>query len=463
MTTAARRLASFSAELNIERIPREVVDAAKLHLLDTLGCGLAAHALDTAPYAREAICEQGTGGPATIIGVPSGAGAQDAALVNGTTCHALDFDDTHAASVSHISVVVVPAALAVAETIGADGAALLTALVAGNEVSTRVGMAAGEAFHAHGFHPTAVCGVFGATAASARLRGLDPETTAQALGIAGSLASGILEFLADGSSTKRLHPGFASRAGVLAAALAAHGATGPATVLEGRCGLYRSFLGRDDIDIAAQLTNLGSAWETPRIAFKPYPACHYLHAALDATIEAVTDAELTAEDIEEVVVISPPGGVNMVLEPAAAKARPRSEYEAKFSLPFSVASYLLHGRVDVMTYTDTAIADEEVLALASKVRYEVKDFETAGSAFPGGARVRTTDGRVVERELLYQRGDPHNPMGDSAVVEKYRTNASLALGSVEVAALEHAVLELEDRPDLSALRALARAAPRVPA
>ena len=179
MTTAARRLASFSAELSIERIPREVVDAAKLHLLDTLGCGLAAHALDTAPHAREAICEQGTGGPATIIGVPSGAGAQDAALVNGTTCHALDFDDTHAASVSHISVVVVPAALAVAETIGADGAALLTALVAGNEVSTRVGMAAGEAFHAHGFHPTAVCGVFGATAASARLRGLDPETMAQ--------------------------------------------------------------------------------------------------------------------------------------------------------------------------------------------------------------------------------------------------------------------------------------------
>jgi 2-methylcitrate dehydratase PrpD len=116
-----------------------------------------------------------------------------------------------------------------------------------------------------------------------------------------------------------------------------------------------------------------------------------------------------------------------------------------------------------MSYTDAAIADEEVLALAAKVRYEVKDFETAGSAFPGGARVRTTDGRVLERELLYQRGDPHNPMGDTAVVEKYRANASLALASAEVAGLEHAVLELDHQPDLSALRALAHAAPRVPA
>ena len=463
MTTAAGRLASFTSELTLERIPREVLDAAKLHLLDTLGCGLAAHALDTAPYAREAIREQGGDGPATVIGLEGGAGAQDAAFVNGTTCHALDFDDTHAASVSHISVVVVPAALAVAETFGANGAALLSALVAGNEVTIRVGMAAGEAFHAQGFHPTAVCGVFGATAAAARLRGLDVDTTAQALGIAGSLASGILEFLADGSSTKRLHPGFASRAGVLAAALAAHGASGPATVLEGRFGLYRAFLGRDDIDIEAQVASLGTTWETLRIAFKPYPACHYVHAALDATIEAMTDAELTADDIEEVVVISPPAGVSMVLEPADSKARPRSEYEAKFSLPFSVASYLQHGKVDVTSYTDSAIADEEVLALAAKVRYEVKDFETAGLAFPGGARVRATDGRVIERELLYQRGDPQNPMSDAEVLVKYRTNAGLALDAAAVTTLEDAVFDLEHQPDVSALRALAHAAPRVAA
>jgi len=463
MTTAAHRLAGFSSQLRAERIPGAVLDAAKLHILDTLGCGLAAHALDTAPYAHAVTREQAADGPATVIGLRDGAPAQDAAFANGTLCHALDFDDTHPPSVSHISAVVVPAALAAAETHGADGATLLAAIVAGNEVATRVGMAASEAFHAHGFHPTAVCGVFGATAAAARLRGLDAETTVLALGIAGSLASGILEFLADGSSTKRLHPGFAARAGVHAAALAAHGATGPATVFEGRFGLYRTYLGRDDVDLDALLGGLGSEWETPQIAFKPYPACHYIHAALDATIAAVADAGLSADDVEEVVVISPPAGVHLVLEPAAGKARPRSEYEAKFSLPFAVASYLRHGRVDVMSFTDAAIGDEDVLALASRVSYEVKDFETAGSAFPGGARVRTGDGRVIERELLYQRGDPHNPMSAADVRGKYRANAGLALEQDEVEAVETAVTDLEQLPGLAALRALALADARVAA
>jgi 2-methylcitrate dehydratase PrpD len=463
MKTAAHTLAAFTSGLTRERIPPDVLDAAKLHLLDTLGCGLAAHALDVAPYAREVTRELAAEGPATVIGLRDGAPAQDAAFANGTLCHALDFDDTHPPSVSHISAVVAPAALATGDTLGADGASLLTAIVAGNEVTMRVGMAASEAFHARGFHPTAVCGVFGATAAAARLRGLDEETTTQALGIAGSLASGVLEFLADGSSTKRLHPGFAARAGVLAAALAAHGATGPATVLEGRFGLYRTFLGRDDVDVDAAIADLGSVWETPRIAFKPYPACHYVHAALDATIAAVSDAGLGSEEIEEIVVVSPPAGVNLVLEPAEGKARPRSEYEAKFSLPFAVASYLRHGRVDVTSFTDAAIADEDVLALTPMVRYEVKEFETAGSAFPGGARVRATDGRVIERELLYQRGDPNNPMSDADVREKYRANAGLGLDPDDVSALEAAVNGLERLPDTSALRMLGHAAARVAA
>src|SRR5262249_11027876 len=155
------------------------------------------------------------------------------------------------------------------------------------------------------------------------------------------------------------------------------------TVLEGRFGIFRAFLDRADVDIDGQLADLGSRWETPRIAFKPYPACHYLHAPLDATIAAVTEEGLTAADIDELVMLCTPGAVRMVLEPAANKARPRSEYEAKFSLPYSVAAYLVRGGVDVSTYTDEAIADEEVLALAAKVRYEIREFDSDGTAFPG--------------------------------------------------------------------------------
>ncbi len=463
MSTAAERLASFSCGLSDEQIPPSVQGAAKLHLLDTLGCGLAAHALDTAPAPREAMVELGEGGPATAIGVDTGMSPSAAALVNGATCHALDFDDTHPGAIAHVSVAVAPAAMASAEALGSTGAELLCALVAGNEVTARIGIAAGESFHERGFHPTAVCGVFGAAAAAARLRGLDAGTTTQALGIAGSLASGLLEFLADGSSTKRLHPGFAAQSGVIAAALAAHGATGPASVLEGRFGVYRTFLGREDVDIESALDDLGSHWETPRIAFKPYPACHYVHAPLDATVAAVTEEGLASEDIEELVLVSPPAAVRLVLEPAAAKARPRSEYEAKFSLPYSVASYLLRGPVDVATYTDEAIGDEAVLALAGRIRYEVKDFDTAGRAFPGGVRIRTADGRSIERELRFQRGDPENPMSEAQVLGKFAANASLALADGDREALAAAVTGVERERTLSALRLLARASRRVAA
>jgi 2-methylcitrate dehydratase PrpD len=457
MSTAAERLAAFTSQLTVDQVPREVIEAAELHVLDTLGCGLAAHALDIAPAAREAMLEPGVSGPSTVIGAPSGLPAADAALANGALCHALDFDDTHTGSIAHVSVAVVPAALAEAEAHGASGADLLAAIVAGNEVVTRLGMAAGAAFHARGFHPTAVCGVFGAAAAAARIRGLDAARTTQALGIAGSLAAGILEFLSDGSSTKRLHAGFAAHAGVNAARLAAHGATGPATVFEGRFGLYNAYLGAVPEGLETQLSDLGERWETPRIAYKPYPACHYIHAALDATVQATAEQPVSVDEIEEIVALTTEAGVSIVLEPLEYKHRPRSEYDAKFSLPYSLAAQLVRGNVDVSTYVGDAIREERVLEVARKVRYEVKDYATFPEALPGGVRITTTDGRVIEADLEWQRGGPENPMSAADVTDKYRTNAELALSAGDVDQLQQIVLSLDDAPDLGPLDALGRA------
>jgi 2-methylcitrate dehydratase PrpD len=321
-------------------------------------------------------------------------------------------------------------------------------------------MAVDTGFHARGFHATAVCGVFGATAAACRLQSLDEITVINALGIAGSMASGLLEYLADGSSTKRLHPGWAAHSAVIASRLAAHGATGPSSVFEGRFGVYRAFTDHADIDVDAITAELGERWETPRIAFKPYPACHYLHASLDATAQALAETPVRTEDIEEIVALTPEAGVSLVLEPLADKHRPRTEYEAKFSLPYSIASLLVHGRVDVSTYTDEAIVDPDVLALAAKVRYEVKDYETYPRAFPGGVRIHTRDGRTLEAELAYQRGGHENPMSADEVREKYRTNAALALSAAEAEALEEAVTTLERSGDLGAFELLSHAARR---
>jgi 2-methylcitrate dehydratase PrpD len=367
-------------------------------------------------------------------------------------CHGLDFDDTHSDSVSHVSTVVAPAALAAAEATGASGRDALAAIVAGNEVVIRVGMGASGRFHQRGFHPTAICGIFGGTAAVSRLYGLPGETSTRALGIAGSMASGLFAYLEDGTPTKPIHPAWAAHGAHVASRLAHHGASGPPSVFEGKFGLYHAFLGaeRGEIDIDGQLADLGSRWETPRIAYKPYPVCHFMHGSLGAAADATGGRLLAPEEIEEVVVTVPAAGVSLVLEPAAQKCTPRSDYEGKFSLQYSVASMLVRGHVAVADFTDEAIGDPAVLAVAAKVRYETPDYPTYPQAFPGGARVRLASGETLEADFPHQKGGPENPLSPDEIREKFRENAALALADRELEALEEAILTLDQQGDLQA-------------
>ena len=446
--SAAQRLAEWTGSLAYEDIPPDVVEAAKLHLLDTVGCGLAAHALGVAGEGRTAMTELGGEPQASVIGLDSRLPAPNAAFANAMLCHGLDFDDTHSDSVAHVSVVVSPAALAAGEAAGASGRDVLTAIVGGNEVVTRVGMAASGQFHARGFHPTAVCGIFGATTAAGRLAGADAATTASALGIAGSFAGGLFAYLDDATPTKPMHPAWAAHGGLLATRLAALGAEGPPGVFENRFGIYYAFVGatQGEIDLGAQLDDLGRRWETPRIAYKPYPACHFIHGSLGATAGLV--GQLEADEVDEIVVTVPEPAVALVLEPAGPKQAPRSEYEAKFSLQYSTAAMLVHGRVGVRTYSEEEIGDPRVLALAGKVRYETKEYASYPAAFPGGVRIRLRGGRTLEADAPYQLGGPENPMSADDVRAKFRENAALALSDDAVVALEEAVLTLEEAGDV---------------
>jgi 2-methylcitrate dehydratase PrpD len=452
MAKNAETIASWTTSLRFDDIPTDVLEHAKLHLLDTLGCGLAAHATGTAGEGRAVMEEQGGEPQATVIGSEGRLPAANAAFANAMLCHGLDFDDTHSESVSHVSVVVSPASLAAAEAADATGRDALTAVVAGNEVVCRVGMAAPGAFHARGFHPTAICGIFGATAAVGRLYGLEPETTARALGIAGSMASGLFAYLEDGTPTKPVHPAWAAHGAHIASRLAHHGAVGPPSVFEGKFGLYHAFLGAGpgDIDLGAQLADLGSRWETPRIAYKPYPVCHFMHGSLGAAAQATDGRTLSPEEIDEVVVTVPAAGVSLVLEPAAQKCTPRSEYEGKFSLQYSVASQLVRGHVAVSDFTDEAIADPAVLAVAAKVRYETPEYATYPQSFPGGTRIRLASGETLEADFPHQKGGPENPLSPNEVRAKFRENASLSIASASVDSLEEAVLTLEEQPSVTA-------------
>jgi 2-methylcitrate dehydratase PrpD len=449
---AAQELAAWTSALDVGDVPAEVRAAAREHILDTLGCGIAALGVGEATAGLAVAAEAGAG-PATAIGRAEGVPAPAAALANGMLCHGLDFDDTHEASIAHVATVVVPAALAVAEATGATGAQTLAAIIAGTETVIRVGMAAPEGMHRRGFHPTGVCGVFGATVVACRLRRLDADTTTRALGLAGSMASGIFEYLADGSPTKPFHAGWAAQAGVQAAALAAAGARGPATVLEGRFGVLATHV---DVphDMPAQIADLGERWESPLVAIKPYPACHWIHAAVDAAAEAA--AGLAPDAIERITVRIPEVGVPIVLEPLASKRTPRTAYDAKFSLPWCVAARLVHGRLDVRSFLGE-IADPAVLALAARVEHEPWE-GPFGSVFAGAASVDAVDGtsRTVINEA--PRGAPERPMSPEDLLAKFTANATLGLPAPATARLAAAVEAIEDAPDVRAITAELRCA-----
>ena len=451
--TLARRLAQFAASLDFADLPEEVVDSTRLRTLDILGIALAASMGETAPSLLGAVDGWGVGGDCTILGSKRTAAAPLAILVNGALAHSLDFDDTHAASITHASAVVIPVALALGEAAGLDGRALITATVAGYEAITRLGMAAPGAFHARGWHATAVCGPFAAALVAGRIEGLDADRLTAALGIAGSFASGGMEYLQDGSWVKRIHAGWAGHGGAVAAALARGGFTGPSTILEGRFGFYRTFLSAEPDP--APFATLGREWETPGIGFKPYPCCHLNHAYIDCVLELRAHG-LAADDVDAVECRVPAGQVPIVCEPREAKLRPRTAYEAQFSLPYAVASALLDGRVGLETYTAERLGEARRLALAGRVTHTIDPDSTFPRGFPGWVRVRLRDGRVLEARSPDGRGSLARPLPREAIVEKFRGNAGRALPAAHVAELERAVLGLDTLADVRALTAHCR-------
>ncbi|MGW0808680.1 MmgE/PrpD family protein [Nonomuraea sp. NPDC002799] len=435
--TAAAQFAEWALGLTLDAVPEPARAAVIRHLIDGFGCAVAAPR--GSPAVRVAL-ELGGPPQATVICArPADAQAADdrpaddrrrigapaAALANGALVHALDFDDTHAGGLVHATAPVLPVAFAVGEETGASGAEVLVAALIGYEVICRLGAAAPHGFHARGLHATSVCGVLAAALVAARLYGLRPAQAVHALGIAGSQAGGLLEFLSTGADTKQLHPGLAAHAGILAARLARAGATGPGTVLEGRHGLYGVLLGRPGLRPDGEL---GELWEVTRITVKPYPACQLLHAALDAArtlapaLAPAPDIARTPPDgrgvIEEVVAEVHADAASIVCGPG--KARPRTPYEAKFSLPWSVAAMLLDGEVTVRTYE--RVDRPEVIALAERVRHEVIAFPGVAADQPGRLRVRFADGTWVVAEVPRSSGGPGDPGIDELVRSKALAN-----------------------------------------
>jgi 2-methylcitrate dehydratase PrpD len=305
-------------------------------------------------------------------------------------------------------------------------------------------------FHARGFHPTALCSTFGAAAAAGKLYGLEPAQWTDAFGLCGSQSSGIIEYLADGTWTKRLHPGWSAHGGVIATLLAQEGFRGPATVFEGQHGFFRSFGGGDDYRFE-KLLELGKEWEIPRLTFKSYPCGSISHPYMDCALKLKQQYSVRPERIVEVVCRTAEGPVHRLWEPLKNKQRPSSSYGAKFSLPYSIAMMLIRGRAGLEEFSEEAIRDAEVLELAQKVRYELDPTIDYPRHFSGHVKIRLDDGSVLEENQPHPRGGFESPLPPEEIEEKFRANARLALPEGQLDAIINSVKRLEQLPSITAL------------
>lgn len=455
MSSASESLAAFAASLRFEALPAAVVGKITLHTLDLLGVALAAVPTDFGDAVLRAACRLGGRGAGTVVGRRETLPAAWAALANGTLAHGLDYDDTHPAAVVHVSATVVPAVLAAAEETAADGPGMLAALAAGMETSIRIGLVAPGAFHDRGFHPTGICGAYAAALAAGKLYGLTAGQLTHALGLAGSMASGTFEFLADGAWSKRLHAGWAAHAGLVAARLAAEGFRGPRTTFEGRFGLFATHLGSGAPDIARLTAGLGRHWDLLDLALKPYPCCHMTHAFIDAAARARADG-IGADDVVAIDCLIHPREMPVVCDPPEAKRVPRTEYDAKFSLPYCVATMLVRGAADLEAFDDAAVSDPAVLAVAARVSAHPDPDSDYPRHFPGILRLTLRDGRVTEYREPLNRGCAERPLDPAEVEAKFARNAARALPpdhARRVAALVGDLPRLRDPgPLMSALR-----------
>lgn len=435
---AARRLARFVAGLGLDDVPPGVVTAASRLALDTLGNALAATREDFG-RAVLGVAERLGGAPeSALLGCPARVAAANAVLANATLAHGLDFDDTREDAIVHTGCVAVPTALAVGEAVGAGGRAVLEAAIAAVEVMCRVGLAVPGALHAHHFHPTSITSSFAAAAAAAKLYELSEDQLAHAFGICGSQAAGVIEYLADGSWTKRLHPGWGAHSGVVAALLARAGFTGPTSVLEGDHGLYAAFAGgHDAARLDGLLDSLGRTWELLELTLKPYPCGSIAQPYMDCAMrlrDLVRPSEIAAIRCRTAA-----GPVPRLWEPLAAKHAPPNGYAAKFSLPYLLATILVRGRAGLAEFADAAVRDPEVLTVARRVTYELDAAIDYPRRFVGDVEITLIDGRVLCERQDRPRGGPDAPLTRADVEAKFRGNAVLALPPDQVDAVIRAV------------------------
>jgi len=432
--TLSSDLARFAAETTHADIPDDVRRAALWHIVDTIGvCVAGASPLEESGQAARLLAEKWkTSSGAMIFGIGSNTRPEMAALLNGSLAQALEMDDKHGSSLARPGSTVTPAVLAVAQANNMSLSDVVTAVTVGYEVMIRLGFVGGDRFLERGYHTSSLLGAFGTVAAVGSLLRSSVEDIMNAMGIAGTFAAGIQEATRTGSTSKILHGGWGAHSGVVALDLATAGITGPSTVFEGKFGFFNCFLTpiAGELDFAKAAEGLGDRWYLPETAYKPYPCCQLLHAFIEGAKQIREELHTAGKPLETITSIScqlAEPGLTLVTEPKDRKAAPSHPHEARFSLPFGVATTLLYGDVDVESFRPQRLKDPEILSLAQLV-VSSEDPDSDYPAHCPAILEVTSLGRVHRRHVRFHPGSPEAALSQSDVLDKFARNSNWLFG-----------------------------------
>ena len=437
-------LASHAASTTYAGLPDDVLPAFKRALLDFLACAIAGSTMPVSNAVLSYFEENDASRAATVLGSGRKLSVSNAAFVNGANAHGLDFDDGYMQAAAHPGAAVFPAVLALAEQLGSSAQDVITAIVIGYDVMLRIGAAIHPVAAQRGFHNTAIAGVFGAAAGVANLAKLDSKQTLNALGLAGSFASGIREYLDEGAEVKRIHPGKAARDGLLCAEFAARGITGPSKVLEGRYGLFHTHVD-DQVRWERLLDGLGTRYEIASIYFKPYPSCRGTHAFIEGIQGLRAQHGFSPEQVAHVEL-----GGNALSIHAHDYKHHENVLDAQMSVPYTAALAVLYGDVTAQMFLPETMERPEVDALVQRVDAYVDDecermYPAKRSAV---IRIQIEDGRKLEKRLVDPKGDLDNPMSDYDLARKFTGNCEPVIGKARCSLLLDQVRRFETLDDV---------------
>jgi 2-methylcitrate dehydratase PrpD len=418
----AEVIAEFLVTKKFSDLPRQTTEQVKRYTLDVIGCTIGSSRRPQITALTEVIKAEGGNPHSSVFAHGFKTSPMNAALLNGTMGHALDFDDDHREGTMHPSVAVFPAVFAIGEKRRVSGKEFMRSFILGLEVMIRLGESLlGQSYY-QGFHPTGTCGVFGAAAACATVMGLDALHTKYALGIAGSFSGGTQECTGEGAWQKPLQAGHPAMGGVLAASLAEKNFIGSGTVFDGPYGLIKALSYKDQFDYGRITETLGKKWEMVDTSIKVHACCRFSGPVADCALDLYKQG-VRAENVKKIIAKVGEFTVKMLCYPIERKLRPQTHVDAQFSLPYAIAVAICKNRTGIQEFSAEALRDPDVLVLAEKVAWELdpEAEKMYPKAYPATLIAELKDGRVLQAHVDYPKGDPENPASDEEIIVKFNS------------------------------------------